>query len=144
MRNLFTTAALAVCCIAGGAALADGAPKGAERGPAGIAEGESLLSARAKPLKQGWRPTKQHAANGYEYSGAELKLTGRKIFEVDSCSMDSQRADSRRSTLAKVHAGEIASSNLKIRCTAGSALEALLSHCRGHKFETCTSHQEYV
>lgn len=91
MRSLLTTAALAACCIAGGAALADGAPRSAERGPAGIAEGESLLSARAKLLKQGWRPTRQHAADGYEYSGAELQLTGRKIFEVDSCSMDSSR-----------------------------------------------------
>jgi phage tail sheath gpL-like len=32
-----------------------------------------------------------HAVDGYEYSGAELQLTARKFFEVDSCSSDSSR-----------------------------------------------------
>lgn len=84
-------AALAGYWLASDAALADGLPKDATRGPEGIAEGEALLSARAKLLKQGWKPTRRHVADGYEYSGAELQLTGRKIFEVDSCSMDSSR-----------------------------------------------------
>jgi hypothetical protein len=56
MRSLITTAALAGCCFATSAALADGAQKGTQRGRAGIAEGEALLPARAKLLKQGWRP----------------------------------------------------------------------------------------
>jgi hypothetical protein len=71
--------------------LADGSHNDAQRGPAGIAEGEALLSARAKLLKQGWRPMRRHATDGYEYIGAELQLTGRKMFEVDSCSMGSSR-----------------------------------------------------
>lgn len=91
MRSLITTVALAGCCFAAGAALADGAHKSTQRGPAGIAEGEALLLARAKLLKQGWRPTRRHSSDGYEYSGAELQLTGHKIFEVDSCSTDSSR-----------------------------------------------------
>jgi phage tail sheath gpL-like len=32
-----------------------------------------------------------HAADGFEYSGAELQLTARKFFEADSCSSDSSR-----------------------------------------------------
>lgn len=88
-------ATIALCatawCLAAGAALADGSPQGAQPGPAGIAVGEPLLSARAKLVKQGWKPTRRHISDGYEYSGAELRLTQGKIFEVDSCSMDSSR-----------------------------------------------------
>ena len=91
MRSLIATVALAGCCLAAGPALADGSHNDAQRGPAGIAEGEALLSARAKLLKQGWRPMRRHATDGYEYIGAELQLTGRKMFEVDSCSMGSSR-----------------------------------------------------
>lgn len=85
------TAALAGCCLAAGVALADPTQTGIQRGPAGIVEGEALLSARAKLIEQGWRPTRRHAADGYEYSGAELQLAGHKIVELDSCSMDSSR-----------------------------------------------------
>ena len=90
MRATIILGAMALCLVAG-AALADGSPQDAQRGPAGIAVGEPLLSARAKLVKQGWKPTRRHISDGYEYSGAELRLTQRKIFEVDSCSMDSSR-----------------------------------------------------
>ncbi|MBB6186432.1 phage tail sheath gpL-like [Rhodanobacter sp. MP7CTX1] len=80
------------CCIGAGMAFADGAPTtNHKRGPAGIAVGESLVAARNKLVKQGWRPTRMHATDGYEYSRAELQLTARKFIEVDSCSSDSSR-----------------------------------------------------
>ncbi|QGZ38261.1 hypothetical protein IP92_01432 [Pseudoduganella flava] len=56
-----------------------------------ITIGEPLVTARAKLLKHGWKPTRRHADDGYEYSGAEVELIRRRIFEVDSCSSDSSR-----------------------------------------------------
>jgi len=72
-------------------AFADGSHEASDkRGPAGIAVGEPLVAARAKLVKQRWKPTRVHA-NGYEYSGAERELAARKFFEVDVCSFDSSR-----------------------------------------------------
>jgi hypothetical protein len=83
--------AVVCCCVFAGSAYADGLPGDARRGPAGITTGQSLLNARATLLKHGWKPVRRHADDGYEYSGAELELTARRIFEVDSCSADSAR-----------------------------------------------------
>jgi hypothetical protein len=92
MKESIVAAATLWCCIGAGAAFADGAPTtNDKRGPAGIAVGESLVAARNKLVKQGWRPTRMHATDGYEFSGAELQMTARKFFEVDSCSSDSSR-----------------------------------------------------
>jgi hypothetical protein len=82
---------VALYCIGTSAAFADGSQATSDKhGPAGIAIGEPLISARAKLVKQGWMPTRMHA-NGYEYSGAERELAARKFFEVDVCSFDSSR-----------------------------------------------------
>jgi hypothetical protein len=92
MKGSILAAATLLCCISAGAAFADGAPATDDRrGPAGIAVRDSLVAARIKLVKQGWRPTRMHATDGYEYSGAELQLTANKFFEVDSCSSDSSR-----------------------------------------------------
>jgi hypothetical protein len=61
------------------------------RGPAGIVIGERLVAARAKLVKQGWKPTRMHTTDGYEYSGVEKELIARKFFELDTCSFDSSR-----------------------------------------------------
>jgi len=72
MKGSILAATTLWCCIGAGVAFADGAPATDNtRGPAGIAIGESLVAARAKLVKQGWKPTRMHAAYGYEYSGAE-------------------------------------------------------------------------
>lgn len=60
---------------------------GRERTKTPSADLQASLRARRCPP----RPMRRHATDGYEYSGAELQLTGRKMFEVDSCSMDSSR-----------------------------------------------------
>ena len=92
MKGSILAATTLWCCIGAGVAFADGVPAADNiRGPAGIAVGESLVGARTKLVKQGWKPTRMHAAYGYEYSGEELQLTTRKFFEVDSCSSDSSR-----------------------------------------------------
>jgi hypothetical protein len=91
MKQKFLVVTLLWCYLVTGQALADGMPQDTQRGPAGISAGEPLLNARAKLLGHGWKPVRRHADDGYEYSGAELQLTRRKIFEVDSCSMDSSR-----------------------------------------------------
>lgn len=62
-----------------------------KRGPAEIVVGEHLVAARAKLVKQGWKPTRMHTNDGYEYSGVERELAARKFFELDSCSFDSSR-----------------------------------------------------
>ncbi|MBV4458928.1 hypothetical protein KVG96_13285 [Pseudomonas sp. COR58] len=62
-----------------------------KRGPAGIAVGESLVTARSKLIKQGWKPTPMHTRDGYEYSGVERELAARKFLELDTCSFDSSR-----------------------------------------------------
>ncbi|ROM94377.1 hypothetical protein [Pseudomonas brassicacearum] len=79
-------------CIGAGAAFADGSQSTNDKhGPAGIAVGELLVAARAKLVKQGWKPTRMHTTDGYEYSGVERERAARKFFEVDVCSFDSSR-----------------------------------------------------
>jgi hypothetical protein len=77
-------ALVALYCIGTSAAFADG-------WQAGIAVGEPLVAARAKLVRQGWKPTRMHTTDGYEYSGVERDLAARKFFEVDVCSFDSSR-----------------------------------------------------
>ncbi|KAA0979521.1 hypothetical protein [Pseudomonas sp. ANT_J28] len=85
-------ALVALYCIGTSAAFADGSQATSDRrGPAGIAVGEPLVTARAKLVKQGWKPTRMHTTDGYEYSGVERELAARKLFEVDVCSFDSSR-----------------------------------------------------
>jgi hypothetical protein len=91
MKRLIANAAMVGVALVAGAALADGVPHDAQRGPAGIAAGQPLRNARTALIKQGWQPVHRHATDDYEYSGAELELTKRRIFEVDSCSSDSSR-----------------------------------------------------
>ncbi|MCM8741369.1 hypothetical protein [Pseudomonas koreensis] len=62
-----------------------------QRGPADIVVGERLAAAKSKLLKQGWKPTRMHTNDGYEYSGVEKELASRKFFELDTCSFDSSR-----------------------------------------------------
>ena len=90
MRFMMTVVLLG-CCLSAGVATAGVSRSEAGPGPAGIAVGESVFAARAKLRKNAWQPTRRHMGDGYEYSGAELQLTRRKIFEVDVCSSDSAR-----------------------------------------------------
>jgi len=62
-----------------------------KHGPAGIAVDEPLVSARPKLIKQGWKPTRMHTSDGYEYSGVERELAARNFLELDTCSFDSSR-----------------------------------------------------
>lgn len=62
-----------------------------KHGPAGIAVDEPLVSARSKLIKQGWKPTRMHTSDGYEYSGVERELAARNFLELDTCSFDSSR-----------------------------------------------------
>lgn len=74
------------------AAFADGSQTSNDNhGPAGIAIGERLVAAKAKLVKQGWKPTRMHTTDGYEYSGVERELAAHKLFELDTCSFDSSR-----------------------------------------------------
>jgi phage tail sheath gpL-like len=74
------------------AAFADASQASREKhGPAGIVVGERLVAARAKLVKQGWKPTRMHTTDGYEYSGVEKELATRSFFELDTCSFDSSR-----------------------------------------------------
>jgi hypothetical protein len=74
------------------AAFADGLQATTDKhGPAGIVVGERLAAAKSKLLKQGWKPTRMHTNDGYEYSGVEKELASRKFFELDTCSFDSSR-----------------------------------------------------
>ncbi|MCU1752130.1 PepSY domain-containing protein [Pseudomonas sp. 6D_7.1_Bac1] len=85
-------ALVALYCIGTSAAFADGSQATSDRrGPAGIAVGEPLAAARAKLIKQGWKPTRMHTTDGYEYSGVERELAAHKYYEVDVCSFDSSR-----------------------------------------------------
>ena len=83
---------LAIYCTATSLAFAGG-PKATndKHGPAGIAVNEPLLSARSKLIKQGWKPTRMHTSDGYEYSGIERELAARKLLELGTCSFDSSR-----------------------------------------------------
>ncbi|MEN5245702.1 hypothetical protein [Pseudomonas atacamensis] len=60
-------------------------------GPTGIVVGERLAAAKSKLVKQGWKPTRMHTTDGYEYSGVERELAARNYFELDTCSFDSSR-----------------------------------------------------
>ena len=62
-----------------------------KHGPAGIVVGERLVTAKAKLIKQDWKPTRMHTTDGYEYSGVEEELAARKLFELETCSFDSSR-----------------------------------------------------
>jgi hypothetical protein len=83
---------VALYCTGISAAFADDsqAPND-NRGPAGIVAGERLAAAKAKLVKQGWKPTRMHSSDGYEYSGVEKELAAHKFFELDTCSFDSSR-----------------------------------------------------
>ena len=91
MSLIMRKMAVVCCCVFASSAYADGVPRDVQRGPAGITTGQPLLNARATLIKHGWKPIRRHTDDGYEYSGAELELTARKIFEVDTCSSDSSR-----------------------------------------------------
>jgi hypothetical protein len=49
---------------------------------------EPFLRVRARVIQHGWKPARIYAKEGYSYDGAEKSLADRKIFEVDTCSMD--------------------------------------------------------
>ncbi|WP_338802202.1 hypothetical protein V9L13_08635 [Pseudomonas sp. RSB 5.4] len=83
---------VAVYCMGISAAFAGGSQASNDKhGPAGIAIGERLVAAKAKLVKQGWKPTPMHTTDGYEYSGVEKELAARKFFELATCSFDSSR-----------------------------------------------------
>jgi hypothetical protein len=80
-----TLVLVAVYCMGISAAFADAshAPND-KRGPTGIVVGERLVAVKSKLVKQGWKPTRMHATDGYEYSGVERELAARKFFELDT------------------------------------------------------------
>ncbi|MGN8120890.1 hypothetical protein ACTJK9_03915 [Pseudomonas sp. 22082] len=83
---------LAMYCTATSLAFAGGPQSTNDKhGPAGIAVDEPLVSARSKLIKQGWKPTRMHTNDGYEYSGVERELAARNVLELDTCSFDSSR-----------------------------------------------------
>ena len=83
---------VALYCVGISATFADAsqAPND-KRGPAGIVVGERLAAARSELVQQGWKPTRMHITDGYEYSGVEKELAAHKFFELDTCSFDSSR-----------------------------------------------------
>lgn len=83
---------LAIYCTATSLAFAGGSQETNDKhGPAGITVDEPLLSAKSKLIKQGWKPTRMHTSDGYEYSGIERELAARNFLELDTCSFDSSR-----------------------------------------------------
>lgn len=83
---------IAIFCTGTSVAFADGSQAANDKhGPAGIAVGEPLVSARSRLIKQGWKPTRMHTRDGYEYSGVERELAARDFLEFDTCSFDSSR-----------------------------------------------------
>lgn len=83
---------LAMYCTVTSSAFAGGSlATNVKHGPAGIAVGEPLESARSKLVKQGWKPSRMHSSDGYEYSGVERELVARNFLELDVCSFDSSR-----------------------------------------------------
>lgn len=83
---------IAICCTSPSVAFADGSQAANDKsGPAGIAVGEPLVTARSKLIKQGWKPTRMHTRDGYEYSGVERELAAHDFLELDICSFDSSR-----------------------------------------------------
>ncbi|MGU9850040.1 hypothetical protein ACU680_04515 [Pseudomonas koreensis] len=87
-----TLVLVAVYCMGISEAFADGSQASNDKhGPIGIVIGERLMAARAKLIKQDWKPTRMHTTDGYEYSGVEKELAAHKFFELDTCSFDSSR-----------------------------------------------------
>ncbi|MFJ4247928.1 hypothetical protein [Pseudomonas sp. NPDC089741] len=87
-----TLVLVALYCTGISATFADASQaRNDQRGPADIVVGERLAAAKSKLVKQGWKPTRMHATDGYEYSGVERELAARKFFELDTCSFDSSR-----------------------------------------------------
>ncbi|POA34668.1 hypothetical protein [Pseudomonas sp. GW456-12-1-14-TSB6] len=83
---------LAIYCTGTSFAFAGGSQATNDKhGPAGIAVDEPLVSARSKLIRQGWKPTRMHTSDGYEYSGVERELAARDFLELDTCSFDSSR-----------------------------------------------------
>ncbi|UIN54157.1 hypothetical protein [Pseudomonas kribbensis] len=83
---------IAICCTGTSVAFADVSQAANDKhGPAGIAVGERLVSARSKLIKRGWKPTRMHTRDGYGYSGVERELAARDFLELDTCSFDSSR-----------------------------------------------------
>ncbi|WP_236178984.1 MULTISPECIES: hypothetical protein [Pseudomonas] len=83
---------LAMYCAGTSFAFAGGSQATNDKhGPAGIAVDEPLVSARSKLIEQGWKPTRMHTSDGYEYSGVERELAARNFLELDTCSFDSSR-----------------------------------------------------
>ncbi|MCU7248049.1 hypothetical protein [Pseudomonas koreensis] len=83
---------LAIYCAGIGFAFAGGSQAtNGKHGPAGITVDEPLVSARSKLIKQGWKPTRMHTSDGYEYSGVERELAAHNFLELDTCSFDSSR-----------------------------------------------------
>ena len=83
---------IAICCMGTSAACADVSQAANDKnGSAGITVDEPLVSARSKLIKQGWKPTRMHTSDGYEYSGVERELAARNFLELDVCSFDSSR-----------------------------------------------------
>ncbi|MCU0121719.1 hypothetical protein N8H74_25955 [Pseudomonas sp. B2M1-30] len=83
---------LAMYCTGTSLAFAGGSQvTNVKHGPAGIAVDEPLVSARSKLIKQGWKPTRMHASDGYEYSGVERELAVHNFEELDTCSFDTSR-----------------------------------------------------
>ncbi len=79
-------------CLGTCSAFADGPQvTNDKRGPAGIAVAEPWVTARTKLVEHGWKPTRMHGTDGYEYSGVERVLAAHRYFEVDTCSVDSSR-----------------------------------------------------
>lgn len=50
--------------------------------------GESILSARSRIIKLGWKPIPMHQTDNYEYDGTEKQFIKRGIVELDSCTVD--------------------------------------------------------
>lgn len=87
-----TLVSVALCCMGISATFADDSQASNDKpGPAGIVVGERLAAAKSKLVKQGWKPTRMHTTDGYEYSGVEKELATRNYFELDTCSFDSSR-----------------------------------------------------
>ncbi|MGE8482930.1 MAG: hypothetical protein ACN6Q5_10100 [Pseudomonas sp.] len=71
-------------CLGTCSAFADGPQvTNDKRGPAGIAVAEPWVAARTKLIEHGWKPTRMHGTDGYEYSGVEPALS---IVRAASCS----------------------------------------------------------
>jgi hypothetical protein len=52
---------------------------------------QSFTQARARLIKDKWKPVPMHVDDQYGYEGVEKQLVKRGFKEVDSCSVDSSR-----------------------------------------------------